>query len=234
MTKTPSQIIHSIAEAANTSQRAALQDFVDAASTYVMNAASLSASDMKRHQIALSRILGHALKTDLVIANARMADIQVGEIDVYGALRKGQADLVEFHMGDGIRFAAELKPINLAVGRAIWNRFGDIRTFAVNVHIKFPFSVLTGILTVPTIEIKGGKEKSTENLIERLLKRLAQAGSRDNETGGAHLLEGVAVIVYDPRNKKIIPAMPPTSSPLRWENCIKRLAALYESRFGED
>ena len=234
MTQTPSQVIDAIVQAAESAQSATLQDFVNAASTYVMNSAALSASDKKRHQIALSRVLGFALKTDLVAANPRMANIQVGEIDVYGGLRRGQSDLVEFHDGDGIRFAAELKPVNLAVGRAIWNRFGDIRMFAVNVHIKFPFSVLAGILTVPTIEIDNGVTKSTVHLIDRLIKRLAQAGSRDNETGGSHLLEGIAVVAYDPQTQTLLPASPQPTSQLRWENCVQRLASLYDSRFGED
>ena len=56
------------------------------------------------------------------------------------------------HPLDGLRLAVELKPINLAVGRAIWNRFGDIRTFAVNIHLKFPFAVVAGVLVIPTKE----------------------------------------------------------------------------------
>lgn len=64
----------------------------------------------------------------------------------------------EVHELDGLRLAVELKPINLAVGRAIWNRFGDIRTSAVNVHLRFPFAVVGGVLVVPTFEVIGTKE----------------------------------------------------------------------------
>jgi hypothetical protein len=34
----------------------------------------------------------------------------------------------------------------------VWNRFGDIRTFAVNVHLKFPFAIVAGVLAIPTCE----------------------------------------------------------------------------------
>jgi hypothetical protein len=63
--------------------------------------------------------------------------LETDERKVAGGLRTVNADVSESHELDGLRLAVELKPINLAVGRAIWNRFGDIRTFAVNIHLKF-------------------------------------------------------------------------------------------------
>ncbi len=67
-----------------------------------------------------------------------------------GGLRNAKADVSEASETDGLKLAIEIKPVHLAVGRAIWNRFGDVRTFAVNVHLKFPFAVVGGILTLPT------------------------------------------------------------------------------------
>jgi hypothetical protein len=75
-----------------------------------------------------------------------------GELNVAGALRNARADVSEAHHMDGLRLAVEIKPVNLAVGRAIWNRFGDVRAFAVNIHLKFPFAVVGGVLAVPTWE----------------------------------------------------------------------------------
>jgi len=48
------------------------------------------------------------------------------------------------HELDGLRLAVEIKPVNLAVGRALWNRCGDILAFAVNLYLKFPFAVVRG------------------------------------------------------------------------------------------
>ena len=42
-----------------------------------------------------------------------------------------KADVSEVSETDGLKLAIEIKPVHLAVGRAIWNRFGDVRTFAV-------------------------------------------------------------------------------------------------------
>jgi hypothetical protein len=128
-----------------------------------------------------------------------------------------------------------LKPVNLAVGRAIWNRFGDIRTFAVNLHLKFPFAVLGGVLAVPTYEEvttpKGVVRRSTTTLISRAVDRLTRAGGRRTEGDAAHLLEGVGVIVYDPDTATLEPALPPVGSGLRWDEFVDALATAYQARF---
>ena len=114
---------------------------------------------------------------------------------VAGALRTVQADVSEFHELDGLRLAVEIKPINLAVVRAIWNRFGDIRAFAVNLHLKFPFAVVGAVLVIPTYEIQKKKprkgapigtpttiiKKPTTSLIERTIGRPVRAGGRRND-----------------------------------------------------
>ena len=165
---------------------------------------------------------------------------------------------------DGLRLAIELKPVNLAVGRAIWNRFGDIRTFAVNLHLKFPFCVVGAVLTIPTYEEIGTPEairasqhedaalnesseaeatngpedsqsgrKSTVHLIERAIARLIRAGGRQTEGDAAHLLEGIAVVVYDPDSGLIVQGLPAARSGLRWEEFIDTLVAAYKGRFEE-
>lgn len=157
-----------------------------------------------------------------------------GERDVSGALRIARADVCELHPLDGLRLAVEIKPINLAVGRAIWNRFGDIRTFAVNLHLKFPFAVVGGVLAIPTYEEareEAGRRRSTVHLIERAVTRLIRAGGRRTEGDAAHLLEGIAVVVYDPDSGRLDPDRPPPGSGLRWEEFIGALVAAYDARF---
>lgn len=186
---------------------------------------------------------------------------------VAGGLRTANADVSESHYLDGLRLAVELKPVNLAVGRAIWNRFGDIRTFAVNIHLKFPFAVVGGVLVIPTYEETGTKaakeaekaeaeelgsgesiedaasetaadtarsiagRRSTVRLIERAIERLIRAGGRKSEAESAHLLEGIAVVVYDPDSATIDPNVPRPGSGLRWEEFITALATSYRVRF---
>jgi hypothetical protein len=190
----------------------------------------------------------------------------VGERKVSGALRTVNADVSEIHPIDGLGLAIELKPVNLAVGRAIWNRFGDIRTFAVNLHLKFPFCVIGGVLVIPTYEDVGSKEaqeaetqaaavaegtdvpspeledaastaasaprrRDTRPLINRAIARLVRAGGRRTEADAPHLLEGIAVIAYDPETGSMDTDLPPPGTGLRWGDFIDTLVASYEARF---
>ena len=92
----------------------------------------------------LSAALGRCLKKEL---EDRLPGLNAyaGELDVAGALRTARADVSESHQLDGLRLAVEIKPVNLAVGRRS-ESFGDIRAFAVNIHLKFPFAVVGGVL----------------------------------------------------------------------------------------
>jgi hypothetical protein len=209
-------------------------------------------------------MLGQALADELRGRLPQFRHGIVGERKVSGALRSVSADVSEIHPIDGLRLAIELKPVNLAVGRAIWNRFGDIRIFAVNLHLKFPFCVVGGVLVIPTYEESGTKDaqeadaqevavaeatelaslepedqftaldspvrrRDTRSLINRAVARLVRAGGRRTEADAPHLLEGIAVLVYDPDSSSIDTQLPPTGSGLRWSEFIDALVASYEA-----
>ncbi len=141
-------------------------------------------------------------------------------------------DVVEQHELDGLRLAVEIKPVHLAVGRAIWNRFGDIRTVAVNLHLKFPFAVVGGLMTLPTYEATDkGEKKPTDHLISRAIARFVRAGDRRTEGAAPHLLEAVGLVVFDPDSGEIIDNLPPRASKLRYDDFLTELAAAYDSRF---
>jgi hypothetical protein len=228
-------------------QRPTLQDFVDAASEYILASVGMEeitidglavtpAARKKAGQIRLSNGLGRALAADLKDAWPEI-NADVGEITVSGALRASKVDVVEMTQLDGLKLAVELKPVNLAVGRAIWNRFGDIRVTAVSTHLKYPFAVAGGVLTVPTVEwavSKGapnGEWKSTEPLVRRLCELLRRAGGRAREDDAPHRLEGVAVVVFDPRSAMISEALPPVGFGLRWSEAVEALVDSYVERF---
>jgi hypothetical protein len=252
-----------------------IDDYIRAVSAYVREQSRLAAGPKKAAQIRLSNALGRAFVNDLQAKLPHMRGAEVGERKVAGALRTTNADVSESHELDGLRLAVELKPVNLAVGRAIWNRFGDLRTFAVNLHLKFPFAVIGGVLVIPTYEETGTRaaaeaaaseegaaemgdstepeaasdagahplelepttpglapgQRSTRHLIERAVQRLIRAGGRKTEADAAHLLEGIAVIAYDPSTGRSEPDLPAQGSGLRWEEFIDAMAKAYEARF---
>jgi hypothetical protein len=58
-----------------------------------------------------------------------------------------------------------------------------------------------------------------------------RAGGRENEGDAAHLLEGIAVLAYDPITGKIDPDLPSAESGLCWSNFIATMSKAYDGRF---
>jgi hypothetical protein len=226
-------------------ERPTIQDFVNAASEYVRDCVGIgpltlsdgeeitAAARKKAGQIRLSNGLARALAADLREALPRINAVP-GEIPVAGALRVAQMDVVEMTQLDGLKLAVELKPVNLAVGRAIWNRYGDIRVGAVSTHLKFPFAVVGGVLTFPTWEWTNGQKKSTTHLVARAVELLRRAGNRRREDDAPHRLEGVAVVLFDPDSSEIHEQLPAAGSGVRWQEFVQSLAEAYDLRFAPD
>jgi hypothetical protein len=228
-----------------------IEDYCRASAEYVRHADDLDAAKKKTAQIRLSSALARTLLRDLrqeitALNRARPLAQQVrafeharaGERRVGGGLRPVNADVSEVTDEHGLTLAVEIKPAHLAVGRAIWNRFGDIRSFAVNIHLKFPFAVVGAVTTFPTRERRSSGDdrewKSTEALIERAIARYRKAGGRDREDQAPYLLEGVAVVVFDPTTGSIHTALPPRGSGLRWGEFVSRIVEQYLLRFGDE
>jgi len=220
-----------------TVERPTIGDYCKASAEYVRHASVIGAGKSKAAQIRLSNALALVTIKDLEGHGLDLSAAFAGEREVGGGLRSVKADVSEMSVTDGLRLAVEIKPVHLAIGRAIWNRFGDVRTFAVNIHLKFPFAVIGGILTLPTTErLRSGDDsewKSTAHLVSRAVGRFVRAGGRRTEGDAAHLLEGIAVVAFDRETGAIESDLPPVDSGLRWDEFIAAMAEAYQSRFGE-
>ena len=125
-----------------------IDDYCVAAAEYVREASQVGPQKGKAAQIRLSNGLSRATLAGLRETGLSLEGAIADERTVGGGLRSAKADVSEITETDGLKLAIEIKPVHLAVGRAVWNRFGDLRTFAVNPHLKFPFAVVGGILNV--------------------------------------------------------------------------------------
>jgi hypothetical protein len=131
--------------------------------------------------------------------------------------------------------AVEIKPTYRAIGRAIWNRYGDVRAFAVNIHLKFPFAVVGGIQVLPTIDVEDdGTQVDTRDYLVRAARRLARIRPRETEADADHLLEAFGLIAFDPLAGELDSNIPPADSLLRWEAFVESLVRAYDVRFGAE
>ena len=237
MTMAPEPTGLEFIDALTSMERPAIDDYCRASAEYIRNATELGTMKGKAAQIRLSNALAAITLADLRDRAPGFDQAFAGEREVGGGLRNVKADISEISPIHGLTLAVEIKPVHLAVGRAIWNRFGDVRTFAVNIHLKFPFAVVGGILTLPTTErIRSGNDtdwKSTSHLVSRAVARFIRAGGRETEGDAPHLLEGIAVVAFDRETGAIEPDLPPVASGLRWDEFIDSMAEAYVARFGE-
>jgi hypothetical protein len=217
--------------------RPTIDDYCRAAAEYIRGSSIVGSQRSKAAQIRLSNALAAVAVADLRGLGVGLEGAVAGEREVGGGLRSVKVDVSEMSATDGLKLAIEIKPVHLAVGRAIWNRFGDVRTFAVNVHLKFPFAVVGGILTLPTTErLSSGNDelwKSTKHLVTRAVGRFMRAGGRRTEGDAAHLLEGIAVVAFDRETGAMDPDLPPVGCGLRWDEFVQSLAEAYQARFGD-
>ncbi len=219
-----------LCQALDLNSQPTVEEYAAASSEYIVMSPNLSEGEKKTAQLLLSAGLSRSLRDELK-GRVPEANPFAGERNVAGGLRVGRLDLTEYHSLDGLRLAVEIKPVHLAVGRAFWNRFGDVRAAAVNVHLNFPFAVVGGLLSVPTWEWNGDARRSTVPLIARGIERLVRAGSRLTESDASHLMEAVGLIVFDPDTGLILPDLPEPGSSLRWGEFVQALATSYEARF---
>lgn len=238
MAKLPSSSGLALVDGLAAIARPTIDDYCLAAAEYVRHASTITNGQAKTAQNKLSKALAIVVLEDLRDRLGQpLPSAFAGERNVGGGLRTVRADVSEMTTTNGLTLAVELKPVHLAVGRAIWNRFGDIRAFAVNVHLKFPFAVVGGVMTLPAEERNESGDdtrwKSTTHLVARAIDRFARAGSRRTEGDAAHLLEGIAVVVFDHHTGLIDPDLPPVGSGVRWEEFIDALAVAYDARFTE-
>lgn len=232
-----------------------IEDYLRAASAYVVDGRCLpvrrtpESESAKAAQTALSRVFGRVLARELHNRHQILVEEELGlagpsksphllhpkegETRVAGGLRTAQSDVTEVHHLDGVRLAVEVKPTYRAVGRAIWNRYGDVRAFAVNVHLKFPFAVVGGVQVLPTIDIENdGSQVDTRKYLDRAARRLSRIRPRQTEADANHLLEAFGLIAFDPVGAKLDDNIPPEDSPLRWEAFVEALVRAYDTRFG--
>jgi hypothetical protein len=187
-----------------------------------------SGKSKKSEQLRLGTLLATVIAGDLRGRGVR--DPRAAEVAIAGALSRPRVDVSETSLEDGLKLGIEIKTVNEAAGRAMWNRVGDLRSFAVNYHLKFPYAVCGGVITVP--DMMPG-EPNLIPLIRRVERVLARVNGRPDEGSAPHRLEAIAFIVYrcGPTRIELHPDLPSESSGLRYPQFLDALVAAYEARF---
>ncbi len=151
-------------------------------------------------------------------------ELWTGEIEVTGGIKTQQLDIVLASPQDGLALGVDVKGLNTRenAGKNLMNRLGDFVSIAVNFHLRFPYAAIGGVLAVPC--------DTSETQLRKGIRIAEGLSGRMAPSEGPERLEAFALLVFDCETLDLSPDWPPTTSPVRYENFVKNLAAAYERR----
>jgi hypothetical protein len=150
--------------------------------------------------------------------------VEVGPVRIIGGVRPQNFDVG--YRPDGVRFAFDSKTLNDrdSIGKNWQNMINDLATEATTVHSRFPHAIVAFMVIYPAPCVSSAHQKATIETLERLARR-------STVDGPPYMAEAISLVLWDPNNGTIDPAIPDSSSPLRIEKFSEQVESAYVSRY---
>lgn len=134
--------------------------------------------------------------------NVRPARRGPSEKAFQGGLGPKRVDVSYSDERHGLLLAVSIKSINFApFGKNLKNRFADLCTEAITLHLRFPYSVIAALFVMPAssdMDITKGRLIST---FQRASKLLATISGRKDYTDPGEKFENVTMLQFQPVTK---------------------------------
>jgi hypothetical protein len=131
-----------------------------------------------------------------------------GERAFQGGLGPKKVDVAYADEQHGLLLAVSIKSINASpYGKNLKNRFADLCTEAITLHMRFPYAVVCALFAFPTPaneDITEGRKVST---FRRAARLLATISGREEYTDPGEKFEHAAVMLFQPLSEN---GPPPT------------------------
>jgi hypothetical protein len=122
-----------------------------------------------------------------------------GEKAFQGGLGPKKVDVSYSDEQHGLLLAVSVKTINVApFGKNLKNRFSDLCTEAITLHLRFPYSVVCALFAFPAeadLDVTSGRTVST---FRRATKLFATIGGREQYTDPGERFENVTMMLFEP------------------------------------
>jgi hypothetical protein len=122
-----------------------------------------------------------------------------GERAFQGGLGPKKVDVTYSDERHGLLLAVSIKSITSPpYGKNLKNRFADLCTEAITLHMRFPYSVICGLFAFPVMadqDVTPGRRMST---FRRATKLLATISGRENYTDPGEKFERIATLLFQP------------------------------------
>lgn len=163
---------------------------------------TVSQATKKRYSEVLSSHLAHELAAELRrigFRNVKPLAGGPGERAFQGGLGPKKVDVSYSDEQHGLMLAVSIKSICFPpFGKNLKNRFGDLLTEAITLHLRFPYSVVCMLFAFPIASHKDVTKQRQISTFARAMKLFATVSGRKDYTDPGEKFENVAMLLFEP------------------------------------
>jgi hypothetical protein len=125
------------------------------------------------------------------------------EKEFQGGLGSKKVDVSYSDERHGLLLAVSIKSINFApFGKNLKNRFGDLLTEAITLHLRFPYSVVCMLFVFPVAADKDITKGRALSTFQRATRLFATVSGRRDYTDPGEKFENVTMVLFQPIKEK--------------------------------
>lgn len=122
-----------------------------------------------------------------------------GEKAFQGGLGPKKVDVSYSDDQHGLMLAVSIKSINSPpFGKNLKNRFGDLLTESITLHLRFPYSIVCALFAFPTAANADKTKRRKISTFERARKLFATVSGRRDYTDPGEKFEDVTLLLFEP------------------------------------
>lgn len=199
---------------------------------------SVNQSIKKRYSEVLSdklaREIAHGLR-EVGFDNVHPTRDGATEKTFQGGLGPKRVDVSYSNDQNGLLLAVSIKSINFPkYGKNLKNRFGDLLTEAITLHLRFPFSVVCMLFAFPIAANADIGPKGKLSTFERARRLFATVSGRKDYTDPGEKFENVTLMLFEPYDEGRVPSVElfdaQTNVSITEEEYFRRLLDIYNTR----
>jgi hypothetical protein len=116
-----------------------------------------------------------------------------------GGLGPKKVDVSYADERHGLHLAVSVKSICYPpFGKNLKNRFGDLCTEAITLHMRFPYSIVCALFAFPTTADQDVTPRRPVSSFQRARRLLRTISDRQDQTGPGERFENVTVMLFQP------------------------------------
>jgi hypothetical protein len=122
-----------------------------------------------------------------------------GELEFQGGLGSKRVDVSVSDQKHGLLLAVSVKGINFPdYGKNLKNRFADLCTEAISLHMRFPYACVGGLFVMPAAADADGSRQRKLSTFRRAMRLMATVSGRETYSDVNEKFERVVMMLYQP------------------------------------